>query len=77
MIEIKGNEIMIKLNKQFYDLGVVKESIKDFNEVCIGKIKNKERIEVTLKPKDKSILNILGNEFYNYVLGLMKNKTIV
>lgn len=78
MIEIEKNKIKIKLNKKFYDLNAVKESLKAFNKVCSGDIKkNKEIIKITLKPKDKSQTNILGHEFCNYVLGLMKNKIIV
>ena len=77
MIEIEENKIKIELNKKFYDLDAVKESLKDFNKVCNGTIANKKVIEITLKPKDKSLTNILGYEFCNYVLGLMKNKTIV
>lgn len=77
MIEIKKSEIKIKLNEQFYDIKAVKESLKDFNQVCSGKIANKKDIEIILKPKDKSLTNVLGYEFCNYILGLMKNKTLV
>ena len=77
MIEVEENKIKIKLNKQFYDLNAVKESLKDFNKVCNGTIANKKGIEIVLKPKDKKLTNILGYEFCNYVLGLMKNKIIV
>lgn len=77
MIELSGNKIKISLNKQFYGIKAVKESLRDFNQVCTGKITNKKFIEIILKPKDKSLKNILGHEFCNYVLGLMKNKTLV
>lgn len=77
MIEIKQNEVNINLNKKFYEISVVRESLKDFSQVCSGKIRNKKDIHIILKPKDKSLTNILGNEFCNYVLGLMKNKTLV
>ena len=77
MIKIEESEIRIKLNKQFYDIGAVKECLNEFGQVCSGKITNKKAIEIILKPKDRPLANILGNEFCNYVLGLMKNKTIV
>jgi len=76
MIETKLTRIKIKLNKQFYDITAVRESLKDFKGACTGKIANKKSIEIILKPKDKPI-NALGHEFCNYVLGLMKNKTLV
>lgn len=77
MIEIKEKKIKICLNKQFYDLAAVKESLKDFKEVCTGKITEKKHIEITLNPKDINFNNIIGYEFCNYVLGLMKNKSLV
>lgn len=77
MIKVEVDTIKINLDKQFYDLGAVKESLKEFNRVCNGKITIKKNIEIVLKPKEKSLTNILGYEFCNYVLGLMKNKTLV
>jgi hypothetical protein len=62
------------LNKKFYNIEAVKESLNDFKEVCNGKILN-ENIEVELIPKEE-IAN-LEKEFCNYVLGLMKNKSMV
>ncbi len=64
----------IKLNNEFYNKGIVKEALKDFKGVCEGKILN-NNIEVELKPKEE--IKYLKEEFCNYVLGLMKNKSIV
>lgn len=77
MIEVEENKIKIKLNRQFYDLNAVKESLKAFNKVCDGVVVNKKVMEITLKSKNKSLTSILGYEFCNYVLGLMKNKAKV
>jgi len=77
LIEIKKDKIRINLNKNFYSLIAVEESLKDFDKVCYSKIRNKNQIEVILEPKDKKLIKILGYEFCNYVLGLMKNKTLV
>ena len=62
------------LNKKFYNKEVIKEALNDFKEVCEGKILN-DRIEIELEPKEK--IAQLEGEFCNYVLGLMKNETIV
>lgn len=70
----KERRVKLKLNKQFYDKKVIEEAFKDFKEVCSGRILN-QVMEVELKPKE----NVTGlkEEFSNYVLGLMKNKTLV
>ena len=76
--EAGQTQVIIQLNKQFYDLNSVNESIQDFNEVCTGKIddKSEHEIKVILMPKNEDIEN-LKYEFCNYVLGLMKNKNLI
>ncbi len=64
----------IKLNNKFYDKEAIEEALNDFKGVCKGKILNKD-IEIELKPKEET--KQLKEEFSNYVLGLMKNKTLV
>jgi hypothetical protein len=64
----------IKLNKKFYNKEAVKEALQEFKEVCKGNVLNDE-IEVELKPKEN--IDLLEEEFCNYVLGLMKNKMLV
>lgn len=64
----------IKLNKKFYNKEIVKEALDDFKKVCEGKILN-DNIEVELEPKEN--VEMLREEFCNYVLGLMKNKVLV
>jgi len=77
-IDKNKREICISLNKKFYDTKAVKESLADFKEVCEGKIKeDKYAINIVLKPKEKDMLSVLGYEFCNYALGLMKNKMLV
>ncbi len=61
----------LKLNNKFYDKRIVEKSLKDFREVCDGKVLNDD-IEVELKPKER--VDNLEEEFCNYVLGMMKNK---
>ncbi len=64
----------IKLNNKFYSKEIIEEALKDFKEVCDGKILN-DSLEIELKPKEN--VDKLNNEFCNYVLGLMKNKMLV
>ena len=64
----------VKLNSKFYNLGAVKEALRDFREVCQGKILDNS-IELELIPKED--IKNLKDEFCNYVLGLMKNKMLV
>ncbi len=68
----------INLNALFYNQEAIKESLREFRGLCNGKISSKAGvISVRLMPKEKATLNVLGYEFCNYVLGLMKNNTIV
>lgn len=64
--------VKIVLPNKFYDKESILEAIKDFKEVCEGKILNEE-FEIELKYKE-IITEDLENEFSNYVLGLMQNK---
>ncbi len=64
--------IKIKLNSKFYDKEVIEEALNDFGEVCSGKMTDDG---VELEPKED--VKNLEEEFCNYVLGLMKNKTLV
>jgi hypothetical protein len=64
----------IKLNKKFYNKEAIEEALHEFNEVCKGNVLNDE-IEIELEPKEN--VNLLEEEFCNYVLGLMKNKMLV
>jgi hypothetical protein len=66
--------LKVRLNNKFYDAEVVEEAIRDFRGVCRGRIVN-DKIEVELEQEEE--ISTLADEFCNYVLGLMKNKTIV
>ena len=67
-------KMKIKLNNQFYNEESVREALIDFKEICQGDFLNNS-IEVELEPKEE--VKQLKEEFCNYVLGLMKNKTLV
>ena len=64
----------LRLNNKFYSKEAIEEALKDFKEICKGRILN-DGIEVELEPKEE--VKLLKEEFCNYVLGLMKNKTLV
>lgn len=77
-IEKAKGEVVISLNKKFYDLKAIKESLGDFKQVCSGKVEMaKKEIKIVLLSRGGKPDNTLGYEFCNYVLGLMKNKTLV
>lgn len=69
-INKEDNEIFLRFNDCFYDPYYIEEAINDFIEVC--DIEKKDNGYV-LKPKNPSDIDIVGYEFYNYVLGLLKN----
>lgn len=66
----KKNEVTISFNENFYDEESINKAAEDFKKVCQIK-RNKDFI--ILKQKKKININTLGYEFYNYVLGLIKN----
>jgi len=69
-IKAKKNSVVVELNPRIYSQLSINQAIEDFKESC--DIKTSEQ-GIELKPKDKEDLTIVGYEFYNYVLGLMKN----
>jgi tryptophanase len=69
-INKEKNEVVIRFNQKFYTQPHIDQAIEDFKEVCDAR---KEGNDLILKPKQKEDLDRLGYEFYNYVLGLMKN----
>ena len=72
----KNKPLIVRLNKKFYDTGAVKETLNSFRGVCSGKVlESNDRIEVFLQPKKN--VPMLKEEFCNYALGLMKNKSLV
>ncbi len=69
-------EEKIRLNKRFYEKIAVEEAAKDFSHLAKFRIiDSKENIIIVIEETKKTPQ--LKEEFINYVLGLMKNKTIV
>ena len=70
-----NQKIRLKLSNKFYDMQAIEEALKDFGNICVGRVLNND-IEVELVPKEE-INEPLKEEFCNYVLGLMKNQTLI
>jgi len=70
-IKISKNEVLVSFNKQFYNEESIKQAVLDFKDICDVEEKDKGLL---LKPKQSKDLDLLGYEFYNHVLGLMKNQ---
>jgi hypothetical protein len=66
--------MIIRLNRKFYSETAVREALNDFKHVCKGRIVS-EAMAIEILPKDN--VPFLKEEFYNYVLALMKNKALV
>lgn len=69
--------VTIKLNKSLYDIDSIRKCIEDFSGLCSASVNENEQFEVVLKARGSSDARILGYEFCNYVLALMKNNNIV
>ena len=63
------------LNPNFYDKSSIGEAIEDFKE--IGEISLDKGFVVVLSKDDYLTSEELFYEFSNYVLGLMKNNSVV
>jgi hypothetical protein len=76
-VDQNKNRINISLNKSFYAVDAVKKAAEDFKEIGDFSVHDKKNILVSIKVKDASQVEILGYEFCNYVLALMKNEALV
>jgi len=76
-IDYKLKKVEINLSKEIYSVDVIKRAIEDFSGVCKGSINEGNYILVLLELKDEEGLDIIGYEFCNYVIGLMKNEALV
>ena len=71
-IDRTNNEVVLTFNHNFYSRELIHNAIADFRNICEPHF---EEDKLILKPKSSDVrLDILGYEFYNYVLGLMKSR---
>ena len=69
-VQIKGKSVIISLNPRLYNKHAIEQTIKDYGSVCRFEDDNGH---ITLKDIDPSIdIRIIGYEFCNYALSLMK-----
>ncbi|MFH1511652.1 MAG: HxsD-like protein [Candidatus Woesearchaeota archaeon] len=77
-IDKDNKEVKLYLDTRFYDNRYVMLAAKAFAESCWVYLDGdvNDKLQVCLKPKSDDIkLETVGYEFYNYVLGLIKNGT--
>ena len=68
------NKIIINFNKNFYNLGAIKNAIEAYNKLADFRIERNQRcIKVEIKCIDKEVKNLIRDVFCNYVLFEMKN----
>ncbi len=74
VVNRKENRVMMRFPLRMYDYESIKRSIKDYSICCDFKRRRSGgRVEVTLSPKNREIdLDLVGYEFFNYVLSVMK-----
>jgi hypothetical protein len=66
---------IIELNKKFYNLKAVKETVKAYKKLANFDIKeSRSEIKINLKNADSDIKNVIEDEFCNYVLSEMRNE---
>ena len=76
-VDDKLKKVEIKLNKQFYTIEAVKKAVEEFKEICKISLSDKKDILVSLRLDTKEDVRIIGYEFCNYVLALMKSEALV
>lgn len=62
----------IRLNKNFYDIKSIKESIESFKDICNVKI-SEDKDYYDLEIKEIANLKNIPLELCNYILGTIKN----
>ena len=76
-IESRGNTVVLRLDKRFYDAASVRSCMDDFSDVCEGSLNDGDSLEITLECGDGQDPEMLGCEFCNYLLAFMKSGNIV
>jgi hypothetical protein len=68
--------VSIKFDTRFYPSAHVFRAIQDFSGICTISIDGSgAELSIVMKPKSDEIdIGTLGFEFYNYVLGVIKNE---
>jgi hypothetical protein len=68
--------MMISFSKKFYNLTAIENSIRAYAGLAAFNVeKNKRNFVTKVSNIDKEVKNIFRDEFCNYVLSEMKNKS--
>ena len=72
-VDHANNRVGLSVNTYFYDKEVLLKCLKDFEKVCkVSKKMEQNIFHISMVPKEETDLDLLGYEFYNYLLGEMK-----
>lgn len=76
VIKKEEKEVLINFDTKFYPFDCILRAAQDFSDSCWVSVDGSpESLQVMLRPKSDEIdLDTLGYEFYNYVLGIIKNE---
>jgi hypothetical protein len=77
IIDRKNRSVTVHFNTKFYPADKIMIAAQAFMESCWAQVDGDKNdvIQVNLTPKSDDIdLATLGYEFYNYVLGVIKNQ---
>lgn len=69
-------QVLVNFDTRFYPSDCVLKAVQDFSDSCWTSTDSSSgNLQVMLRPKSEEInLDTLGYEFYNYVLGIIKNE---
>lgn len=69
-------EVLVNFDTKLYPSDCIFKAAQDFSDSCWTSVDgSQENLQVMLRPKSDEInLDTLGDEFYNYVLSIIKNE---
>jgi hypothetical protein len=71
VVDEERNLVILTFNSNFYPKELIENAVLDFKEICDLDFDGQKLI---LEPKNGGInIHLLGYEFYNYLLGLIKS----
>lgn len=76
LIDTKSNSALVHFNTKFYNADQIMKAARSYSESCWVLVDGDKEgiIQVCLTPKSKDMpLDNIGYEFYNFVLGTIKN----
>lgn len=76
IVKKEENEVVLNFDTKLYPHECIVRAGQYFTESCwVSLDGSPEELQIKLKPKSGELdLNVIGYEFYNHVLGIMKNE---